>query len=70
VLGLSSAAGSVLEIVPMFERARPILEALPETSSAKGEPGELTGDIEVSHAFFRYRPDLPLVLKDLSVRVR
>jgi NHLM bacteriocin system ABC transporter ATP-binding protein len=69
-LGLSSAAGSVLEIVPMFERARPILETLPETSAAKGEPGELTGDIEVSHAFFRYRPDLPLVLKDLSLRVR
>jgi ATP-binding cassette subfamily C protein len=69
-LGLSSTAVSVLGIVPMFERARPILECLPETSLGKGEPGELAGNIEVSHAFFRYRPDSPLVLKDLSLSVR
>jgi ATP-binding cassette subfamily C protein len=67
---LSSTAVSVLGIVPMFERARPILECLPETSLGKGEPGELAGNIEVSHAFFRYRPDSPLVLKDLSLSVR
>jgi ATP-binding cassette subfamily C protein len=54
----------------MFERARPILETLPETSDAKGEPGGLTGNIEISHAFFRYRPDTPLVLRDLSLSVR
>jgi ATP-binding cassette subfamily C protein len=69
-LGLSSAAVSVLGIVPMFERARPILEALPESRAGKGEPGQLTGNIEVSHAFFRYRPDLPLVLRDLSIHAR
>jgi ATP-binding cassette subfamily C protein len=44
-LALSSAAVSVLGIVPMFERARPILETLPESSAGKGEPGELTGNI-------------------------
>jgi ATP-binding cassette subfamily C protein len=69
-LALSSAAVSVLGIVPMFERARPILETLPESSAGKGEPGELTGNIEVTHAFFRYRPDSPLVLRDLSLSVR
>jgi len=69
-LALSSAAGSVLGIVPLFERARPILETLPETSAAKGEPGALTGNIEISHAFFRYRADTPLVLRDLSLSVR
>ena len=69
-LSMSSAAVSVLGIVPMFERARPILETLPESSAAAAEPGELTGDIEISRAIFRYRPDLPLVLQDLSLRVR
>ena len=54
----------------MFERARPILEALPETSGAKAEPGELTGHIEISRAIFRYRSDLPLVLRDVSISVR
>jgi ATP-binding cassette subfamily C protein len=69
-LGLSNAAVSVLSIVPLFERARPILEALPEASGAKAEPGELTGSVEISRAFFRYRPDTPLVLRDLSLSVR
>lgn len=69
-LGLSSAAVSVLGIIPMFERARPILETLPESSAAKGEPGELSGHIEISHAVFRYRPDTPVVLKDLSLTIR
>ncbi len=69
-LSLSSAVVSVLGIVPMFERARPILETLPETSAAKAEPGVLTGHIEISRAVFRYRPDLPLVLRDLSISVR
>jgi NHLM bacteriocin system ABC transporter ATP-binding protein len=69
-LALSSTVVSVLGIVPMFERARPILETLPETSDAKAEPGGLTGNIEISRAFFRYRPDTPLVLRDLSLSVR
>jgi len=69
-LGLSSAAVSVLGIVPLFERARPILEALPEGSAGKGEPGALSGNIEISHAVFRYREDSPLVLRDLSMSVR
>ena len=43
---------------------------MPEASGGKGEPGELTGNIEVTHAFFRYRPDSPLVLRDLSLSVR
>jgi ABC-type bacteriocin/lantibiotic exporter with double-glycine peptidase domain len=69
-LELSSSVVSVLGIVPLFERAKPILATLPEVSSAKAYPGELTGAVEVSHVFFRYRQDLPLVLNDLSVKVR
>lgn len=69
-LELSSSVVSVLGIVPLFERAKPILGTLPEVSAAKAYPGELTGAVEVSHVFFRYRQDLPLVLNDLSLKVR
>ena len=69
-LGLSSAVVSVLGIVPMFERARPILETLPEKTEGRSAPGELTGHIEISRAIFRYREDLPLVLRDLSISIR
>ena len=69
-LALSSAVVSVLGIVPLFDRARPILETLPESSAAKSQPGELSGNVEISRAVFRYRPDSPLVLRDLSLSVR
>ena len=69
VLGLSSAAVSLLGLVPLYERARPILTAVPEVDRAKGDPGELAGRIEVAHVNFRYRPDTPLVLRDVSMRI-
>ena len=70
VLQLSAAVVSVLSIVPLYERAKPILETLPEVDQAKADPGELAGDIEVSHLAFRYRPDAPLVLRDMSLTIK
>jgi NHLM bacteriocin system ABC transporter ATP-binding protein len=58
----------VLNIVPIYERAKPILLAEPEVDVRKGDPGRLSGDIEVSHVHFRYDPDGPDILKDVSIR--
>ena len=69
-LQLNSTIGSVLGIVPLFERAAPIFETLPEVDDGKRHPGELTGLLEISHLNFRYGPDLPLVLHDLSFTVK
>ena len=66
---LSGAFLSVLGAVPLYERAKPILDALPEVSAAKMHPGELSGNIEVKHVDFRYRADTPLVLRDVSVKI-
>jgi ABC-type bacteriocin/lantibiotic exporter with double-glycine peptidase domain len=68
-LELSGAFLSVLGAVPLYERAKPILDALPEVSAAKMHPGELSGNIEVKHVDFRYRADTPLVLRDVSVKI-
>ncbi len=68
-LGLSGAVVTLLGLVPLYERARPILRAVPETDRAKADPGELSGHIEVAHVNFRYRPDTPLVLRDVSMRI-
>ena len=68
-LDLSGAFLSVLGVVPLYERAKPILDALPEVSRAKAHPGELSGHIEVKHVDFRYRADTPPVLRDVSVRI-
>jgi NHLM bacteriocin system ABC transporter ATP-binding protein len=68
-LTLSSTMVETLSIIPIYERAKPILVALPEVSETKVNPGRLSGAIEISHATFRYRPDNPPVLRDISVRI-
>jgi NHLM bacteriocin system ABC transporter ATP-binding protein len=68
-LMLSSALVSALNVVPIYERAKPIFAAIPEVTDVKVDPGKLTGMIEVSHVSFRYKPETPLVLRDLSIRI-
>ncbi len=66
---ITGALGGLLQAVPLYERARPILEAVPEVFQNAQDPGPLTGQVEVSHVDFRYSPDGPLVLRDVSIRV-
>ena len=68
-LQVSAAVITILNVIPLYERAKPILHALPEVDDAKAPPGELSGAIELSHASFRYSPDGPLVLQDVSIAV-
>lgn len=68
-LSLSSALISVLEIVPAYERMKPITRSLPEVDETKADPGELSGEIEVSRISFRYREDSPLILSDVSIHI-
>jgi NHLM bacteriocin system ABC transporter ATP-binding protein len=70
MLSLSGVVLDLMIIFPLFERLRPIIEAQPEVDEAKAHPGELSGEIEIYHLSFRYTPDGPLILKDLSLRIR
>lgn len=67
-LTLSGALVSVLNVVPIYERSKPILQTLPEVNDLKEHPGELNGRIEVSNVSFRYTNG-PDILKDVSVEI-
>ena len=69
VLILSGTLVAVLNIVPVYERARPILQTAPEYDELREHPGKLVGGIEVSHVTFRYDADGPLILKDISMQI-
>ena len=60
---------SVLNIIPLYERSQPILRESPEIEPGKNDPGELRGEIEISHVNFRYDNDGPLVLRDISLHI-
>ena len=68
-LNTGLTAMQALAIVPLYERARPILEARPEVDTTKADPGELAGEIEVSRVTFRYQEDGPTILSDISLRI-
>ncbi|MFV2065572.1 MAG: NHLP bacteriocin export ABC transporter permease/ATPase subunit, partial [Pirellulales bacterium] len=67
---MSRTISSLLDVIPLFERAKPILEATPEFDRGKRNPGQLSGEIEVSHVSFRYHEDGPLILDDVSLQIR
>jgi ABC-type bacteriocin/lantibiotic exporter with double-glycine peptidase domain len=54
--------------VPYLEGLGPIVRAEPEVGAAKTDPGELSGAVEVSHVTFRYDPERPPALEDVSLR--
>jgi ATP-binding cassette subfamily C protein len=67
---ISNALISVLCILPLYDRALPILTGLPEISAAKEDPGDLSGDIEVQNVAFRYKKDSPLILHNISLHIK
>jgi NHLM bacteriocin system ABC transporter ATP-binding protein len=69
LLSTTAAVLSAFNVIPLYEQARPILAARPEVDRAKVDPGPLSGDIEFQHVMFRYRPEGPLVLRDVSFEV-
>ena len=66
--GITTAFTTILQAAPFYERAKPILRTLPEVDTTMPDPGELRGRVEVNHVNFRYDPDGPLVLDDVSLR--
>ena len=45
------------------------MRSLPEVDADKLDPGELCGRIELDDISFRYNPDGPLLLDDVSLRI-
>ncbi|MBF0226730.1 MAG: NHLP bacteriocin export ABC transporter permease/ATPase subunit [Desulfobacterales bacterium] len=70
MLSLSEASVVSMRIIPIYERLKPIITCLPEIDEIKMHPGELIGDIEVSHLHFRYDKNGTYVLKDVSFKVK
>ena len=67
---LGESFGTIAAILPAFDQMRPLLAAVPE-SEVGGEPVEyLGGDILFDRISFRYDPDGPLILDDVTIRAR
>jgi NHLM bacteriocin system ABC transporter ATP-binding protein len=63
----SNTLTNVLQVIPQWKRAQPILETVPEVDLTKADPGKLTGRIVVDRVTFRYRDDGPMTLDNVSI---
>ncbi|MEV4440615.1 ATP-binding cassette domain-containing protein, partial [Streptomyces sp. NPDC049577] len=70
VTQLTGALLSAAAVQPMFEQVKPILDATPEVRGSSTQPGTLSGAVEAKNLSYRYTDDGPLVLDDVSFRVR
>ena len=74
VMGAFSSLATIMisfaNLRPVLELAEPILNAEPEIATNKQIVETLSGNIEMSHVSFRYNSDTPLVLNDLSLKIR
>ena len=67
---LGESFGTVAAMLPAFDQMRPLLAAVPETET-EGEPVEyLGGEILFDRVSFRYDPDGPLILDDVTIHAR
>ena len=70
VVRLGESFAAIAASVPALDQVRPLLAEPPETS-AEGNPVEaLGGEIAFDHVSFRYGPEGPLILDDISLRAR
>ena len=67
---LSSIAYSVARIKPTLELVDPILKTAPEVAENKRVVEKISGSIELNNVSFRYAPDMPLVIDNLSLKIR
>lgn len=69
-MSLAATAMTFAEIGPVLKMAKPILEAEPEVSEGKRVITQLNGNIEVSNVSFRYEKNGPLIVNNLSLKIK
>ena len=66
---LSGTVTSAARIKPILDLAEPFLKEVPETAEGKELVTRLAGRIELNHVSFRYDPNTPYILQDLSLQI-
>ena len=69
MLGLTATLATVLEVIPLYERVRPILEAKPEQSAGSLLLDPVRGKVEFARVSFSYSKEIGPVLRDVSFSI-
>ena len=71
---LGATVSALTEVLSTYRQAAPLLGQAPESPAVERMPrsdaSRLGGDVRLDHVSFRYDPDGPLILDDVSIRCR
>ncbi len=67
---LAGIALNVAQIKPILKMAEPFFHAVPEVSDGKQVLTRLAGGIELNNVSFRYAENMPLIVDNLSLKIR
>ncbi len=67
---LASAIAALPKIRAAFLAVHPVLKEAPEVSREKKVVTRLSGGIELNNVSFRYKEDMPLILDNISFKIR
>jgi NHLM bacteriocin system ABC transporter ATP-binding protein len=69
-IALSDTGVSLLNVVNLWKRARPIFDEPPEVDIRRSRPVRLTGRVKLDRVTFRYREDGPLTLDEVTIEAQ
>ena len=69
-MSLSGIALTAAQIKPILHMVKPFFDTAPEVSDGKQVITRLSGGIELSNVSFRYSENMPLVVDDMSLKIR
>lgn len=67
VARLGTSFSAIAAIMPAFDQIKPFLDETPETNTQGELVENLAGELVLDHITFRYDPDGPLILDDVSI---
>lgn len=69
-MSLAGMALTVAQIKPILETVQPFFNTVPEISEGKEVITRLSGGIELTNISFRYNENMPLILDNMSLKIR
>ena len=67
---LGESFGAIAAMLPAFDQMRPLLVAVPDSDVGVEPVERLDGEVLFDRISFRYDPDGPLILDDVTIRAR
>jgi len=69
MLAMSAALLTIRQVLPIYNRIKPILDEIPESDIGKANPGKMRGNIETNDLSFKYDKQGTDILTDISLKL-